>query len=114
MYVCVGQVYIFPSTTPPKTGNGDKILAVVNYDEKILCKYLRNVAEVRTHANTLATFIHIQCTYFVDMCVDLKIIAEMQDACFQALFLIITRNNVSNYIFTIKSLSEVSIIDYNY
>lgn len=78
--MCVWVKFIFFLVRPLPTGNGDKILAVVNYDEKILCKYLRNVAEVRTHANTLVTFIHIWCTYFVDMCVHLKIIAEMLNA----------------------------------
>lgn len=59
MYVCVGQVYIFLSAIPFPTGNGDKILAVVNYDEKILCKYLRDVAGVRTHANTGHIYIYV-------------------------------------------------------
>lgn len=78
--VCVGQVYIFLSAIPFPTGNGDKILAVVNYDEKILCKYLRDVAGVRTHA-TLATFIYIYMYIFVFrryMYVDLKIIVELR------------------------------------
>jgi len=52
-----GQVYIFLGTTRSqrRERNGDKILAVVNYQKEILCKYLRSC--VRTRANTFRSYI---------------------------------------------------------